>query len=1033
MKTKKSIKNRFGEFPFLGILVRGALVAGIVSVGLSRLHAEPGISRGLLHDSMAGVKEAWENRNLQPHSQEVHWIHPSLDDHGKWLLRTNRYIQLESGLNYLSQKGLWEPSLIDIEALEGGGAVARHGQHTVRFSGQFNTTNTIEMRLPDGANMVSHVHGMAYYDPTQDRAVLIGEAQDADAWLYPPNQILYPNAFQSVSADVRYTYTKAGLEQDIILRQAPPPPEGFGLNPDATRLEVWTEFVQAPTPGRHPRKLPIANGSGTVLSLDDDELDFGSMRIGTGRTFTVGAEDTSLALVAKQWVVDGGRQFLIEAVVHSALNPAWLTLPPSSSGGASMARPIRSHQEAMHRLPVRSQAVPKKGVAIHQMTPAMMAQSTRKPGLVLDYYTVNSGLTNYRFQSDTTYLITGPTSVSGSLATFEGGTVLKYAQTNTARLQINTPIAWLGDFYQPVVFTAADDSTVGEQTSSRTPSGYYADTALDLETPGGNNAYTLGHLRIAYAKTGILLDLGAGHSFSHVQILNCLNGIRPLSTDFSLRNALFVNVLTNLNGVASTGRVEHLTVDGASWFNANGTFSSSNLSVTNSILAGVTNLGGYTGTGVSVLPSATGVFQSGGGGSHYLADGSPYRDVGVASINSNLVRDFRWCTTFPPLIWTNSVVANTTLTPTTQRDTDAPDLGYHYPALDYYLPSPISVTNATLTLANGAALGFAGGSCVWLQGGASLSSVGWAFPMNVLTRSSTVQESPAAGTANPQSSDSIVNGYTGPNPVGVLPSVNMKWTSMYMNTPVGYQFYADFSTFFYSSILLRDCQLYGGTCYLQASGSPYASTTVFGFYNNLIYRNTWDVEGFVQFSFFNHLALNSSFYFGPGGTNNAWVARDNAFDNSNVLADNTNAFAYSNNAYIGTNGLSQLLPIQSSDKVFASFSYTNVPNGLGRWYQGQTNLVDVGSQLAGLSDLYHETTQPNQIKEANTRVDIGFHYVAVDSLGNPLDADSDGFPDYVEDANGNGTVDSGETDWNSGSDMGFRIYILQPRSNSDLP
>ena len=1028
MKRLAGIKIRSDR-----VLIQGALWLAIVSVAWCRADAGSALGRRLPPDSQAVLKETWENRNRQPHSQEMHWIHPVMDNDGRWLLKTNRFIQLESGLNHLSENGFWEPSRIDLEPLDGGGAVARHGQHTVRFSGQFNSTNTVEMRLPNGMYMVSHVHGLAYYDPTQDRAVLIAPAQDADAWLYPPNQILYTNAFQSISADVRYTYTKAGMEQDIILRQAPPSPEAFGLNPDSTRLEVWTEFVQSPTPGRHPRRLPVATRRGNILSLEDEELDFGSMRIGTGRTFTVGADDTSLALVAKQWVVDGVRQFLVEAVVHSALSPAWQALPSPSTGGASLAIPVRGHQEAMHRLPFRSQPAIKKGVAIHQMTPAMMAQSSRKPGVVLDYFTLNSGLTNYRFQSDTTYLITGPTTASGSSTTFEGGTVLKYAPTNSARLQINTPIAWLGDFYQPVVLTAADDSTVGEQLSSRTPSGYYAETALDLESLGGNSVYTLGHLRIAYAKTGILLNLGFGHTLSHLQILNCQNGIRPFSADFSLRNALFVNVLTNLNGSASTGRVEHLTVDGASWFNANGTFSSSNLAVTNSILVAVTNLGAYSGSSVSVLSSANGLFQSVGGGGHYLASGSPYRDAGVPTINSNLLRDFRWCTTFPPLIWTNLVLVNTTLTPIPQRDTDIPDIGYHYPALDYYLPSPITVTNATLTIANGTAIGFAASSCVWLQGGASLTSAGWVFPMNILTRSSTVQEFPVAGSSVPQSSDSIVNGYTGPNPAGSLPSVNMKWTSMYMNTPVGYQFYADYSTFFFSSILLRDCQLYGGSCYLQASGIPFASSTLFSFNNNLLYRNVWDVEGFVQFSFFNQLALNSSFYFGPGGTNNAWVARDNAFDNSNVFSDNPNAFAYSNNAYIGTNSLSRLLPIQTSDKVLASFAYTNVPNGLGRWYHAQTNLMDAGSQLAGLSGLYHETTQPNQVKEATTPVDIGFHYVAVDSRGNPLDADIDGFPDYVEDGNGNGTVDSDETDWNSGSDMGFRIYILQPRANSAAP
>jgi len=53
----------------------------------------------------------------------------------------------------------------------------------------------------------------------------------------------------------------------------------------------------------------------------------------------------------------------------------------------------------------------------------------------------------------------------------------------------------------------------------------------------------------------------------------------------------------------------------------------------------------------------------------------------------------------------------------------------------------------------------------------------------------------------------------------------------------------------------------------------------------------------------------------------------------------------------------------------------------------------------------------DQTKETNSPVDIGFHYVATDASGNPLDYDGDSLPDYFEDKNGNGTIDSGGSDW----------------------
>jgi hypothetical protein len=42
-------------------------------------------------------------------------------------------------------------------------------------------------------------------------------------------------------------------------------------------------------------------------------------------------------------------------------------------------------------------------------------------------------------------------------------------------------------------------------------------------------------------------------------------------------------------------------------------------------------------------------------------------------------------------------------------------------------------------------------------------------------------------------------------------------------------------------------------------------------------------------------------------------------------------------------------------------------------------------------------------------------------------------PDYFEDINGNGSVDSGETDWNSATDLGLRVFITEPKGNGSIP
>jgi len=89
---------------------------------------------------------------------------------------------------------------------------------------------------------------------------LIAELKDSLGLLYPPNQVIYTNAFTDVRADVRYTYTKAGFEQDVILREQPPSPEAYGFDPATTKLEFTRSFSilpalwKLPLPRRRTRR-----------------------------------------------------------------------------------------------------------------------------------------------------------------------------------------------------------------------------------------------------------------------------------------------------------------------------------------------------------------------------------------------------------------------------------------------------------------------------------------------------------------------------------------------------------------------------------------------------------------------------------------------------------------------------------------------------------------------------------------------------------------------------------------------------------
>lgn len=303
---------------------------------------------------------------------------------GRLVPKPRRYAELATGLHYW-EEGQWKESQ---ELIEGypGGAVARHGQHKVIFANNLNTAGAIDMEMPDGRRLQSHVLGLAYFDSASGKSVLIAEVKDCQGKILSPNQVLYEDAFTDVRADVRYTYTRAGFEQDVILRERPPLPEAYGLDSRATRLQVWTEFVNAPQPMVTARA--VASGAGDVLA--DQKLDFGAMEIGAGRAFSLGNEtesDPSGAVpalggasipasrslspatrrssrsvpVGKQWVGLEGRQFLVEEVAVAAVAEQLDALPAAKSAAKVGAGSARDMVSAKRFLPGPKVAGPNSG------------------------------------------------------------------------------------------------------------------------------------------------------------------------------------------------------------------------------------------------------------------------------------------------------------------------------------------------------------------------------------------------------------------------------------------------------------------------------------------------------------------------------------------------------------------------------------------------------------------------------------------------------------------------------------------------
>ena len=141
------------------------------------------------------------------------------------------------------------------------------------------------------------------------------------------------------------------------------------------------------------------------------------------------------------------------------------------------------------------------------------------------------------------------------------------------------------------------------------------------------------------------------------------------------------------------------------------------------------------------------------------------------------------------------------------------------------------------------------------------------------------------------------------------------------------------------------------------------------------------------------------------------AVRDCAFDGDTLsvtsYAANSNYANYDYNAFTTTNS-SLRFPIGGTHDAFATNGMNWQSSWFGNFYLPTNSpLIAAGDVTANVVGLYHFTTQTNQVIEGDSQVDIGYHYVATDSNGNPLDTSGDGIPDYLKDANGNGIFDAG--------------------------
>ncbi len=934
-----------------------------------------------------------------PHHRLRESVRPFLESDGQISYVTNQFVEIGVGLNrYDAEKEAWVPAKAEFEQAPSGYLVARGTQHQLILAPDLNSGVTVDFLTPDGMRLQSAVYGIGVMDPESGKDYLLAEVKNSSPTLVSATEVVYQDAFDDVHADIRYRLGLDRFEQDLILREQVSPEllEQLGLNPKTARLFLLTEFLEPPSPVSVSK--PVRSGQGRFLA--DEELGFGEMRIGRGSAFSLEDEQRGFeAPVGKEWLDLDGRRFLLEQVEYlDVLEPLQrLPLPDQARAGAiqSKARRLANIGNGKNFREARSQSFPAmrsevlqpRSVARSAVKPS--SQLAKAPGLVLDYViTINTGLANYTFKSGYTYSLTTAITATG-MTTFEPSVVLKYARGT--KLTVSGPLAWKAEAYRPVILTGCDDPTVGGQVGTAAFTNSYADIALELTST--TPPVSVRDLHIRNAKTAIKITGGSSNVLSHLQMINCQVGLQATSSGVMLRNGLLVNVLTNLTGSSSTVQAEHLTVDGGSWLNHN---SALTLSLVNSIVTGVTNLGTISSTCTTIYGSSAGVFQSVGAGGHYLSAWSPLRNVGTTSINATLSSELRDRTTEAPQVRSDVVTSDTTFGPLVWRDRDTPDLGYHYDPIDYAV-GYLTVTNATLniTVTNTAATNlvfpttiahfgpYAGG--IWLRGSSHLCVEG--TPKNLIrfTRFDAIQEQPFQWGGSLTNTTGIL--HVAPQTLGALGFRFARFDAIPLPVPT-YFMYLEASSWGLDRLMVRDSEVF--LAGLTLSGTLANEKPKVSLINSYFEGSAIVLSRYLQLEMYNNLIRRGDITFDCQNSSPLWTVKDTVFESA-TITDWGLRFDGNYNAYIAATN--RLQSTDGNDRVLSSFTYGTGP--FGACYQVSANLLNQGSRLASAAQLSHYTAlTTDQSTEGTSQVDIGYHYVGA-SGQEPRDSDANGVPDYV--------------------------------------
>lgn len=416
---------------------------------------------------------------------------------------TNSFIQVGNGLN-LWQSNHWARAIPELIATNGG-VLARGAQATAFFSSNLNSQAATRIRLPSGEWLKLHLLGLAYHDMASGTNLLLAAPKNCAPQIVGTNRVAYVDALDDLRCDLVFSFTPAGVRQDLILRERPDAPEAYGLSNASTHLLLISEIDEGPAPQITERAIP----AGAEI-LRDQTLDFGTMQMVPGRAFRLERTERHHDIfVSKQYETIGTRHFIVERIRYGRARPELMSLPltgglvtntPGSTftnGGIQRATRWYAHDNPPRLNSGQTAAVPGSSKTL--------ASLREMKGFIWDWDLVTSE-SDVTFGCGTTYEVSGEVHLLGNTV-LTPGAILKF--DDGASLYIDGWLTcpdwddscWDTPALLTSVFDNAEDAGEVIQNSHGPVSGSYG-PALCVNPAFVDSAFS--HCLVRYADPGII-------------------------------------------------------------------------------------------------------------------------------------------------------------------------------------------------------------------------------------------------------------------------------------------------------------------------------------------------------------------------------------------------------------------------------------------------------------------------------------------------------------------------------------------------